>query len=264
MLFEFELRPIEAIPPWGTPSNLSLSWFGLTDGFYRLKMGDQYLLNYTNEIIGHWKHQYPELNFLPKPTWVDYQVVRLWEDILDMLPYILEPLPNELIAILEKNDSDTEKWKDKLASCLKNEDAFWNATAWIDQRHLDSAYLSHGAYIRMWMANDEVCIKWDNKACVVEGIPVWSAQQGICRMPAAIFLQEVHSFHERLMNAMEERIATILENKGINSVYIDLKHLSEEQEDRKQWLGNALAKPRSGQELEAALKILSVNNFGID
>ena len=264
MLFEFELRPIEAVTPWGTPPYAKLHWFGLTDGFYRLKVGDQYLFNYTKEIKEHWAKKHPELNAHSKSTWVDYQVVRLWEDILEMLPHILEPLPKELNAFLEKNDRYLEEWEEKVSSSYKDEEEFWDIMAWIGERYLDNGYLSHRASIKIWTANNEVAIKWDTREWVIDGIPVWSAQQGIYRMPVGVFMEEVHSFHERLMNAMEARVAAILENKGIDSVDIDLIRLASEHEERKQWLGNALARPRSSQELEVALRILSENNFGSD
>ena len=264
MLFEFELQPIEAVTPWGTPPDATLHWFGLTDGFYRLKVGDQYLLNYTDDIIDHWKQKYPVLNAKSKQTWIDYQVVRLWEDILQMLPHSLEPLPRELGAFLEKSDSYIRSWEDEIWDSDRNDEVFRDAMAWIGQRYLDSGHLNPAPSIKIWTENDEVSIKWDNRDCVIEGIPVWSAQQGIYRMPVGAFLQEVHSFHERLMGEMEERVAAILARKGIDSVDIDLKQLANEQEDRKKWLDNALSRQCSSHEIETALRILSENNFGKD
>lgn len=262
MLFEFELLPIEAITPWVTPSGVNyLSWFSLTDGFYRLNVGDQYLLNYTNEITEYFKQQSPILNACPKPTWVGYNVVRLWEDILEMLAFILEPLPDNLSAILEKKDSDIKKWKDNVFSQLKNQYIFWDATDWIEQRYLDNTYLVQGASISLWTTNNEVHIRWDNRDCVIEGIPVWSAHHGIYRMPVETFLKEVHSFHERFMKAMEKRVETIVANNGIHSVDVDLKQLIKEQEERKQWLVEALDNPQFIPNIEAALKILSENNL---
>jgi Family of unknown function (DUF5984) len=259
MLFEFELLPIEAITPWGTPPDLSLHWFGLTYGFYRLKIGDQYLLNYSNEIVEYWKHKYPNAKFSDRPTWADYQVVRLWEDVLDMLPYILEPLPKKLAAVLEKGDDQIAKWKDRLYARHRNPDAVSEATDWISQRCLNTWYLTAGPSIRFWSADRDVYIKWDNRACVIDGVPVWSAQHGMYHLPADEFLREVHSFHERLMNAMEERVATVLENGKNSAVQIDLAKLTKEQEERKQGLNQALARPRSKLEIEAALKMLSRN-----
>jgi hypothetical protein len=256
-LFEFELLPVDEIIPWGTAPDLSLHWFGLTDGFYRLKVGDEYLLNYTNEVVGHWKQKHPDWNFGNKSTWIDYQVVRLWEDVLDILPYVLEPLPQRFVAVIDKGVSDLKRWEVEIASQLQNYDAVWEATSWIGQRSLDTMYLNPGASIKLWSADDIVYIKWDNVARVNDGIPVWSARRGVHRMRAADFLQEVHSFHDRLMQAMEARVAEIISNWRNPSIHIDLKHLAQEQKDRKTWLDRALAKPRSSPELETAIKLLS-------
>ena len=88
MIFDFTLDPIENVHPWGKPENLSISWFVLTQGNYRLKVGNEYLLNYTNDFIKHLSEKYPEYT-RTQTTFVDYYVVRLWEDVLDILPAIL-------------------------------------------------------------------------------------------------------------------------------------------------------------------------------
>ena len=39
MLFEFVLRPLEEVQPWGVDEP-TLHWFGLTDGWYWIEAGD--------------------------------------------------------------------------------------------------------------------------------------------------------------------------------------------------------------------------------
>src|SRR4051794_23522280 len=53
-LFEFELARVEDIVPWDTPDGPSLSWFALTDGLFRMPVGDQVLFEYSDEIMAHW------------------------------------------------------------------------------------------------------------------------------------------------------------------------------------------------------------------
>jgi hypothetical protein len=50
MLFDFNLCPLEEVQPWGKSPDLRLSWFGFTEGFYRLQVGSEFLLNYSDEI----------------------------------------------------------------------------------------------------------------------------------------------------------------------------------------------------------------------
>lgn len=79
-LFAFELRDVAEIAPWGEPGELSLGWFGLTDGWYWMNVGAERLFVYH----GGRRRGRPE---------VEHPVARLWEDVLGVLPAALEPLP---------------------------------------------------------------------------------------------------------------------------------------------------------------------------
>jgi len=68
--FLFELRPIEAVEPWGAIGDRSLHWFGLTDGWQCLDTTAGRLLEYAAPAR------------LSGATWMEYQVVRLFEDLL--------------------------------------------------------------------------------------------------------------------------------------------------------------------------------------
>jgi hypothetical protein len=82
MLFEFILRPLNKVAPWGNAPDLSLSWFGLTDGDYRINVGSEHLFAYSEGIKRHFSTKDP--NF--RGDYVNYHVVRLWEDICEILP----------------------------------------------------------------------------------------------------------------------------------------------------------------------------------
>lgn len=47
MLFDFTLVPLDEIEPWGKPGQLSLHWFGLTDGYYWMDVGSSTLFEYS-------------------------------------------------------------------------------------------------------------------------------------------------------------------------------------------------------------------------
>ena len=83
-LVEFELKPVPEIEPWGTAPKLSLHWFGLSDGAYHLELGASHLLEYAS--IEGW------------PRFVEYQVARLHEDFISMLPDTLETVPPGVAA----------------------------------------------------------------------------------------------------------------------------------------------------------------------
>ncbi len=50
-LFQFEFKAVEEIVPWGSGEERSLSLFALTDGFFRMPVGEQVLFRYRDEIL---------------------------------------------------------------------------------------------------------------------------------------------------------------------------------------------------------------------
>ena len=90
MLFNFQLRSLEQVLPWQSQGQSYLHWFGLTDGWYWLHLGEVEHFRYTDAIMAVWRETTDDVAVLP---YVDYQVVRLWEDIQEILPHILEPIP---------------------------------------------------------------------------------------------------------------------------------------------------------------------------
>src|SRR5438105_15938246 len=89
-LFDFTLRELDQIQPWGAPEDPNLHWFGLSDGTYWMNVGQSKLFEYTAAAQAH-----------AVPQFCDYQVVRLYEDLLEVVPYVLEPVPPQLMSFVE-------------------------------------------------------------------------------------------------------------------------------------------------------------------
>ena len=83
--FLFKLRDIDKIEPSGEPGNQSLSWFGLTDGAYCIETSAGRLLEHTGTID-------PSLG----QPWCEYQVVRLFEDLITIWPKVYEAVPADI------------------------------------------------------------------------------------------------------------------------------------------------------------------------
>jgi hypothetical protein len=94
MMFSFTLYPVDQIHPWGEPSNAHLHWFGLTFGTYYLQVGPDQLLRYSDECNSRCIELRPAAKRTP---YVEYQIARLYEDVFEILPHILEPIPVELL-----------------------------------------------------------------------------------------------------------------------------------------------------------------------
>lgn len=239
MLFNFSLTPLERVKPWGDPDNQTLHWFGLTDGQYWIAVGNDTLLEYSDHL---WARN-------DWPRYCDYQVARIYEDLLDMLPFVLEPVPIDLISYLSGNSGAS--WDAKSASWFSqtqrpnDDDRYWeivdSSATWIGRRTLDSLYLSPRANIRLWSDEDHVHIDWDHSKTLLDGNPVWSALRGSFQIPRSNFLREIHSFHERLMTQMSSRVESVLSGVFPTNVKIDFQALQQEQTIRSRSIENSLS-----------------------
>lgn len=249
MIFEFELSPIEDVSPWGEPPNQSLSWFGFTDGKYRIKVGSEYLLNFSKEYTKHLNEKFPE--YVSETTFVEYQVVRFWEDILEMLPAILEPVPEEIQYFFLSGDKDYDDLRNNLldwqdAEIIKGVkeseilDFSELAVCWLDDRRLNNQYLRNPAAVWIWSDEKDVIFNWDNRGIQVENIPVWSATQGNYRIDKEDFINEVRMFDGRLIEEMNERVKMICQNWKKPEIKVDFEQLKNEQKNRSTWLDLSL------------------------
>lgn len=229
-LFQFRLRPLEEVEPWGEDPP-ALHWFGLSDGWCWWQAGPPQLFRYAP----------------PAAPYVAYQVVRPWEDLLDRLPDILAPVPDDLAGRLR----DPEEWQRLTDTAwalieTRDDDGLWDllnsAFLWWSERTWDAGYLSHPPKIWLWTQGDTFQLQWDNRAVLVAGLPVWDATHGEITMPVSAFVDEVTSFHERFMAAMAERVAAVRAGGLRPEIAIDLDRLAQEQSERATWLTNALAR----------------------
>lgn len=264
MLFNFQLRPIQEVAPWGQEGAYSLSWFGLTDGWYCLNCGGQELFRYTDSLLAAWKAQGYQLT---DPPYVDYQVVRLWEDILEMLPSILTPIPTELLqktspglaaGLWYKQIAKELVFTDEKEVSQLTVDQFDLATTWLQARKLDSLYLREGPRIWLWTEDSTVFIRWNNTGLQMDGHEVWASETGTYSMAVDDFLEEVRSFDRRLIEAMHERVQAIQVAWERPEIKIDKETLLAEQAQRAGALSEALerfknAKPTSWEQVTEAI-----------
>lgn len=237
MLINFSLAPIENICPWGEPGSYRLHWFGLTDGEYWMQVGEAVLFEYSDYARAAGASRY-----------CNYQVVRFYEDLMEMLPYILEPVPEQLAQFVW---GDTAKaWqKTYSAWCDKNYDVleesqfnkiFDAAVMWAGKRWFDSGYLRPSANLAIWSDEEQVHIEWDNRDRIFDGKPAWSAILGSYHMPRSEFVEEVRAFHSRLMEQMAVRVQQVQEGALSSEIEIDLPGLVKEHEKRARTLETAL------------------------
>jgi hypothetical protein len=228
-LFNFELTPLDHLRPWGRPGQHQLHWFGLTDGQYWIQAGPSTLLEYSELARTR-----------GAPRYCSYQVVRLYEDLMDLLPSVVEPVPASLAPYLSGDHSIAwettfRAWRE-IPPAQLNEQQFRDvadaASTWIGKRTLDTSYLSPSAKIRLWFDGQLVHLAWDNRLKIFQGTPAWSALSGCFQMTLEDFISEVVSFHTRLMEQMSERVIHVLAGALPDSVHIDLPELRHEHQYR--------------------------------
>jgi hypothetical protein len=195
-------------------------------------------------------------------------VVRLWEDILDILPNVLEPLPSELSTFLEQDENAWLRWESNVSDWVERQpdedkalETYEHAIWWQRVRYLDAAYLQNSPRIWMWSTEASVIINWDNADIVVEGIQVWSATQGRYCVRRDEFLIAVRAFHDKLMSQMAQRVEQVCDRWDRAEIYVDFQNLWDQQLERETWLYYALRKSPTVNwgEMLAASRIVSAD-----
>lgn len=239
MLINFELTPVENVLPWGSHGNNILHWFGLTDGRYWIDAGGDTLFEYSERVRRAGFDRY-----------CNYHVARIWEDITETLPTILDPIPQDLVRYISGEPGRARmatqySWFERnLAADAGDEawDVLGRANLLFRNRYLDSTYLTPSASILMWSDDADVHIEWENGDKLIDGELAWSAVRGSFHLPRAVFVAEVRAFHARFFEQMTLRIEQVAAGALHPDIHIDLPGLIAENEQRRDWAAQALEK----------------------
>ncbi|MDV6375067.1 DUF5984 family protein [Deinococcus arenicola] len=145
-----------------------------------------------------------------------YPVARLWTDLNDMLPGVLEAIPDELVEALRSGRWDewraqATNWFDELSE--NDERAGWDnlydAVSWSGARTLDMGYLAAPPQILLWRSGETVTLSWDTRDGRIDDVLCWLESQGSLRLPVTQFLAEVEDFRARLDAAMRQRMQEV-------------------------------------------------------
>jgi len=234
-MFNFKLDPVDQITPWGEPPDLKLHWFGLTSGTYFIQADQAQLLRYSDECCARLAAGRPEPSRTP---YVDYFVVRLYEDIFDILPHVLEPIPIQFTELAR--NTLCLQWREECRKWIEAQperdefawDRYYDSVGWIGKRSLDTAYLSPDARIWFWRFGDTITVEWDNRDKYFEEVPAWAAQQGSYLLSVEQFLEEITAFGRAFIEAMGRRVTEIGRSWSRPDVLIDRRQLVEEQQRR--------------------------------
>lgn len=208
-LFDFTLKNFEK----NLEFNQTTSWFYLTDGSFNISLNGKRLLSYNPNIFNDLNddeksqiEQYFKSNQLPMYE-PDYYISRLYEDVLnDVLPYTwhnVNDLMHECLLNPKVYDLHWEIWHDKPYNKMIFEKCV------LDTGHFGSGYMAMPT-LRAWRYNDEIYIYWHGEDNMLEHI----GEAIFVIKNADDFINEIYSFHNRLIAAMN-KIIKRLQNSNI-------------------------------------------------
>lgn len=218
--FRFELRPVADVAPWGRPDNRSLSWFGLTDGWQCLETVGGRLLEYARPFEAGGRR------------WVEYQVARLFEDLLEIWPWVSDPVPKDIASQFFEwysgaGASRIASTVDPDAQVLQSQ-----ACAWWHDRQLHFNHLTLAPELHIWRTGSDVNLLWHAMGMDAAG-PRWAVQHARVIASFAEAQGAVEGFSRVLLSAMAERVAAIERNGWERSdCSLDIVKLVAEQRER--------------------------------
>ncbi|MEE1963955.1 DUF5984 family protein [Allomuricauda taeanensis] len=239
-MIHFKLKELDKIVPWGKGSEVSLHWFGLTDGYLWLTFGNETIYEYSQEILDYWRD-------ITMP-YVDYQLSRFIEDFTGLFENISEPVPEEFYDLtkdLEKFQSETKNWLNNVDSGrdgLNEEyfEAYDALISWTSIRTMDNGHLVGGPQLSFFRYNQKVRIIWRTDHSLENGINMWAAKNGSLEMDYYEFVQKIKVFGDTFFSRMEEQIRLAVK-KDWGSVKIDKKGMISEQKKREKDFHTSLA-----------------------
>lgn len=250
----FQLKYIENTAEFGDV-NRHQYWFGLTDGWYWISLQDIDLFRYATQSQ-EMHHDIDET--LP---FFSYYVARLWEDIIDILPRIMEPIPEDLwrrVATIDRAD-EWLRMANRRLDAIEQLDIWDDSSrivAWYDERRLYPVPVQDAPGIWFLRVGDTITVRWETHHAMLDGVPVWSASDGEHDVTVSQLLGAVRSFDERLMTQMDERVNHAIASWSRPDVRLASAGLLLEQESRRAALPAALSRKPAPTDWDHIRKIL--------
>lgn len=235
MKFNYSFKPLDVLIR-ELKENNHINWFYLTDGCYNIEFNDVKLFEYTDTIV-------KENNMISNS--LDYYVIRIVEDIFEVLLNTLNPMPEDIFEFV-----NTIEKRKKIELII--EEALRNVSYEEYEKSLvlfkivspgciDTAYLKPGFDNYFFHINDDLYIFYD---CETED-NIWTANKGIIKVNYNDFVNEFKLFVNNFMNDMEKRIDEVC-----SLLKEDLIDLKKEHRERLSNFDDMFKKIESGYNVE--------------
>ena len=227
--FEFVLDPIPDIRPWtdGDGQHPRLHWFALTLGEYWIVVDDHELFRLDDATMDRFR-----ADGFDARRYADYQVVRLWEDLINGFPAFVEPVPQDLLSFVTRgylrpfDESDSP-----------DVDA---ARTWHNDHFLDAGHIVLQS-LRWWSDGADVWTEWFAPA---SDITSDAPSYGLVPRSFPDFERAVEDFDRRLIHTMANRVADVKRGAVADGIAVDIPQLEREQLTRASYLRSRLTSSR--------------------
>lgn len=211
-LIEFEFMPIDQLEDFSRAH-----WWGLTDAYFCMNVGNQTLFELKEEFA------------TPESRWVDYHLARLHQELIAMLPTVLEPIPDALVSRVSTLEAQTQLlatieqvYEDIPDEDEEADDDYSDAILWLEEdRCLDNTYLRSMPKVWILQIGETIHIRWQSR----DDESIWTATAGEYQISRESFIEEITSFHDRLITGMAPRIEQLAQ-----AVEVDRANFDPEQE----------------------------------
>lgn len=235
MKFNYSFKPLDVLIR-ELKENNHINWFYLTDGCYNIEFDDVKLFEYSDTIV-------KENNMISNN--LDYYVIRIVEDIFEVLMNTLNPMPEdifELVNTIEKRKKIELIIEETLRNVSYEEyEKSLVLFKIVSPGCIDTEYLNPGFYNYFFHVNDDLYILYD---CETED-NIWTANKGIIKVKYINFVNEFKLFVNNFMNDMEKRI-----DEACSFLKEDLIDLKKEYRERLSNFEDMFKKIESGYNVE--------------
>lgn len=193
--FDFEMTPLDRFEPWS--QDQPVHWYALSDGEYVVRVGNQRI--FESESSGVRRA-------------LDYQVAKLLQDVLEVLPHTLEPVPPRIACRLDPDMGGWFAWSRRAAPWYRTlpddgtleamEEAFY----WVQQRTLDAMYLVGAPRLTFVCVGDATIATCEPAERLASADWQWLCEPARVELPRTEFVAEVRRFGHAFIAAMAERI----------------------------------------------------------
>jgi hypothetical protein len=246
-LFEFELLPVEAIPPWGEEPNKEFNWFVLGFAAFTLNVRGRKLFRLSDEIISCWKQKHQEYWASKYSPCATDHIEYFYREILDILPNILQSIPDSIFQYVDTAERQLA-FSTRLRKVYKENDLvdeeYFDAVEWLLRRKIDTSVFPCPD-VHFFRFQNKIIIRWFSQHAQEDGIPIFFEANGEDEYTVSEFTTELELFHQQYIEQMKQRIDFVAEYKPVPNVLLDVTANYKVYEERKFSLKKAIEKPPS-------------------